>query len=65
MNIEKKVNGTTMDIALEGRLDTTTAPQLDAALKESLDGITERNMTLKDLNTCNPQAFASCFPPRR
>lgn len=49
MNIEKKVNGTTMDIALEGRLDTTTAPQLDAALKESLDGITELNIDFEGL----------------
>ena len=37
MNINKKMNGSTLEIALEGRLDTMTAPQLEAELA-SLDG---------------------------
>ena len=37
MKIEKTMNGTTLNIALEGRLDTTTAPDLENALKESMD----------------------------
>ena len=37
MTITKNQNGTTLEIALEGRLDTMTAPELEAALKESLD----------------------------
>lgn len=41
MNIVKTVNGTTLNIALEGRLDTTTAPQLDEEFKNSLDDCTE------------------------
>ena len=28
MNIQKTVSGTTLMVALEGRLDTTTAPKL-------------------------------------
>ncbi len=40
MNINKIVDGATLQIALEGRLDTTTAPQLEAELKQSVDGIT-------------------------
>ena len=32
MNITKKLNGNEMEIALEGRLDTMTAPQLEAEL---------------------------------
>ena len=41
MNINKTTDGTTLRIALEGRLDTTTAPQLEAELKQSItDGIT-------------------------
>ena len=44
MTIEKNLNGTTLSIALNGRLDTTTAPQLEAELKAALDGIT--NLTL-------------------
>ena len=40
MTIQKNLNGSTLNVALEGRLDTTTAPQLEAELKESMDGIT-------------------------
>ena len=32
MNITRKLNGNEMEIALEGRLDTMTAPQLEAEL---------------------------------
>ena len=38
MKIMKNQNGTTLEIALEGRLDTVTAPDLERELKESLDG---------------------------
>lgn len=41
MQIEKKVNGQNLEIVLTGRLDTITAPELDEALKNSLDGIKE------------------------
>lgn len=37
MEIRKEMNGTTLTIALEGRLDTVTAPDLEAALREELD----------------------------
>ena len=40
MNIEKKLEGTTLTIALEGRLDTTTSPDLEETLAASLDGAT-------------------------
>ena len=40
MKIEKTQVGSELTIALEGRLDTTTAPQLEAELKSSLDGVT-------------------------
>ena len=36
MTIEKKVNGNALEIALEGRLDTMTAPELEAELNQSL-----------------------------
>ena len=38
MKITKNMNGTELTIALEGRLDTTTAPELEQALKDSMDG---------------------------
>lgn len=37
MTITKKQNGNALEIALEGRLDTMTAPELEAELKASLD----------------------------
>ena len=37
MTISKTQNGSSLTIALEGRLDTTTAPELEQALKESMD----------------------------
>ena len=39
MNIQKTVNGTTLTVKLEGRLDTTTSPKLEEELKSSVDGI--------------------------
>lgn len=36
MNINKKQNGTVLEIALEGRLDTMTSPELEAELNNSL-----------------------------
>lgn len=38
MTITTNLNGTELEIALEGRLDTMTAPELEAELKRSLDG---------------------------
>ncbi len=39
MTITKNQNGTNLEIALEGRLDTMTAPELEAELNQSLDGV--------------------------
>ena len=38
MTITSKKNGTALEIALEGRLDTMTAPELEAELNKSLGG---------------------------
>ena len=35
MTIEKITNGTELTVKLAGRLDTTTAPELEVALKDS------------------------------
>ncbi len=39
LNIEKKQDNKDLTIVLDGRLDTTTAPQLEEELKDSLDGV--------------------------
>lgn len=41
MEILKTKNDTSLTVALEGRLDTTTAPTLEAELAEPLDGVTD------------------------
>ena len=39
MTIEKNLNGTELTVAIVGRLDTTTAPQLEAEFRQSIDGV--------------------------
>lgn len=41
MEIIKNLDGSKLNIALEGRLDTSTAPALEEELKASLDGVTD------------------------
>ena len=41
LNINKTLEGEKLTISLEGRLDTTTAPQLESMLKENIDGVKE------------------------
>ncbi len=49
MTITKNQNGTHLDLALAGRLDTTTAPQLEAELRQSVDGVTELTLDFGEL----------------
>ena len=49
LNIEKKTDGSSLNIALEGRLDTMTSPQLEETLKDSLDGVTSLIMDFEKL----------------
>ena len=41
MNIIKNTEGSTLTIALEGRLDTMTSPQLEGELRTAVNGISE------------------------
>ena len=49
MNIKKELNGTTLKVTVEGRLDTTTAPVAEAELRSSIVGITELVLDLGKL----------------
>lgn len=49
MTITKQQDGTTLTVLLGGRLDTSTAPQLDAELKGSLGGVKNLILDMKDL----------------
>ena len=39
MTIQKTVNENVLTVALSGRRDTTTAPQLESELKASMEGV--------------------------
>ena len=49
MNIQKTVSGTTLTVALEGRLDTATAPKLEEELRGSVDGVSRLVFNLEKL----------------
>lgn len=48
MTIEKKQEGTNLTLQLGGRLDTTTAPELEAVLRE-LGGVEELILDFENL----------------
>ncbi|NMP37986.1 MAG: STAS domain-containing protein [Clostridiales bacterium] len=50
MTIEKSQNGTSYTLALSGRLDTTTAPQLEAQLKACFADASELTLDFKELD---------------
>lgn len=49
MNITKTTEGSRMRLAIAGRLDTMTAPQLEAVVSGELGGVTELILDLTDL----------------
>ena len=50
MNINKTQEGSKLTVALEGRLDTVTAPQLEGDLRSSVNGVTELVFDLEKLD---------------
>ena len=49
MTIEKSMEGTQLTLVLTGRLDTTTAPQLEVELKRSIGGAKSLVLDFADL----------------
>ncbi len=49
LNIKKEADGSKLTMSLEGRLDTTTAPQLEEEVKSSLAGVTDLTMNIGEL----------------
>ena len=49
LNIKKTKEDNKLAVAVEGRLDTTTAPELEASLKEDLENVTDLVIDLSDL----------------
>lgn len=49
MDIKKTANGNSLLVVLVGRLDTTTAPQLENSLNESINGVEELTFDFAEL----------------
>ncbi|MBQ2468186.1 MAG: STAS domain-containing protein, partial [Clostridia bacterium] len=50
MTITKNQDGGKLTVALEGRLDTVTSPQLEAELRASVNGVKELTFDLEKLD---------------
>ena len=49
MKITTNKDGGALNVKVSGRLDTTTAPDLDECLKGALDGVSELTLDFTDL----------------
>lgn len=49
LNISRKKEEQALTVFLDGRLDTTTAPQLESALRDDLGGVTDLVLDLSKL----------------
>lgn len=49
MTIEKKLNGTELEMVLIGRMDTSTAPQFEAELKSNISGVEKLILDFENL----------------
>ena len=50
MTITKQQNGTALTLALEGRLDTVTSPELEKELKDALTGVDSLTLDFSKLD---------------
>lgn len=50
MNITKTLTGSVLTVAVEGRLDTVSAPVLEGELRSAVSGVTELIFDLNSLN---------------
>lgn len=49
MTIEKTLNGTELTVKVTGRLDTTTAPELEKEIKKSIENLTKLILDFEEL----------------
>lgn len=63
MNINVKVENAKMKASVEGRVDTTTAPQVEAEVVSRLDGIQELELDIKNMayiSSAGLRVFLDC-----
>ena len=65
MEIRKEKKASALSLAIEGRIDTTTAPQLETELKADLDGVTDlRKGEYMTAHGGYDQTYANADPDR-
>ncbi len=50
MNLKRKTDKSTMTVAVNGRIDTATAPEFEQGVKPYLDGVTELVLDFAEVN---------------
>lgn len=50
MNIKKNKDGNKLCVAISGRIDTATAPEVDAYINGELDGVSSLILDFKEVN---------------
>ena len=50
MTIEKNLNGTELTLKVIGRMDTTTAPELDKEISENIEGVKKLVLDFSELD---------------
>ena len=65
MNMESIKDGNGLHVALEGRLDTTAAPELDAFLEEALKGMESLTVDMEKLEYISSAGLRVLFHAQR
>ena len=65
MDINKTLEGNKLVVKVAGRMDSVSAPELEAALNESLDGVEELVFDFSELGrTALVRAIGNAVPPK-
>ena len=65
MTIKKELKGKELAVALEGRLDTITAPELETELKASLDGVEKLSLDFAKLEYISSAGLRVLFSTQK
>lgn len=65
MTIKKTQNGSAMEVALKGRLDTESAPQLDKALADVLNELDSLTLDFTELEYISSAGLRSILKAKR
>ena len=50
MTINKTKNGNVLNVSVDGRVDTSTAPEFETAVKSDIEGVSELNIDFSNLS---------------